>query len=225
MDSQSVYRFSEICFIKAKTIVDDCLQHTLLADIVTGKLSSQLFQQFSSQDVLFLDKFSRAYCELALRCENFETFHKLLLLAKNTAEERQQLATLFPNRTLPTGATNTYIRFLQTNLRKSWSPYACMAALVPCMKLYAYIGEQKWKEFLELNLDSTTHHPYQWWIKFYSSEHFQQATRIAEELLDNCETEYLDEAQQTYIQAMYFEKQFFDNSLLPLHENLHTKED
>ncbi|GJD07501.1 Probable aminopyrimidine aminohydrolase, mitochondrial [Galdieria sulphuraria] len=207
--SQSVYRFS---------------QHPLLLDMVSGKLSSQLFQQFSSQDVLFLDTFSRAYCELALRCTNFETFHKLLLLAKSTAEERQQLASLVPSEASSTGATNAYIRFLQANLQKSWSPFACMAAMVPCMKLYAYIGEQKRKDLGHGNFDSTTH-PYQWWITFYASEDFQQSTRIAEELLDYCETEYLEEALQTYIQAMYFEKQFFDNSLLPLHENLHPKED
>lgn len=76
---------------------------------------------------------------------------------KSTAEERQQLASLFPKKTIGTSATNAYIQFLEANLHKSWSPFAAMSAMVPCMKLYAYIGQQKSKELSTWNVDSTAH--------------------------------------------------------------------
>ena len=82
---------------------------------------------------------------------------------------------------IPNRACESYTDFL---LHTAWhtSPSETLAAMTPCMRLYAYLGS-------ELAPDSSDNHPYQLWIATYSSEKFIGLASQVEGLLNRLATD------------------------------------
>uniref|UniRef100_A0A2N9JAR8 Thiaminase-2/PQQC domain-containing protein n=1 Tax=Fagus sylvatica TaxID=28930 RepID=A0A2N9JAR8_FAGSY len=98
---------------------------------------------------------------------------------------------------------------LATPFEKTKVAAYTLAAVTPCMRLYAYLGKE-FKELLDLHEGS---HPYKKWIENYSSEGFQESAVQTEDLLDKLSVsltgEELDVIEKLYHQAMKLEIEFF----------------
>ncbi|MEM9980411.1 MAG: TenA family protein, partial [Cyanobacteria bacterium P01_D01_bin.2] len=101
----------------------------------------------------------------------------------------------------PGTATRQYTDFL---LATAWSqPIGVTAvAMAPCMRLYAYLGQQ-------LARTGIPKHAYRDWIITYSSDQFEPLAIQLETIVDTY-AEDSEVVQSTYRYAMVCERDFFE---------------
>ena len=190
-------------------LANESLAHPFVQGIADGTLPKETFAYYVGQDAFFLEAFARAYSIAAAKAptwQSFNVFHELatgvlseLNLHHNYAQAWQvDLAQVSPGT-----ATRQYTDFL---LATAWSqPIGVTAvAMSPCMRLYAYLGQQ-------LAQDGIPEHAYKDWIATYSSDEFEPLATQLEALVD----EYADESElirSTYRYAMVCERDFFQSA-------------
>jgi thiaminase/transcriptional activator TenA len=182
-----------------------CLQNKFVQGIASGSLPHYQFSYYVGQDAFFLEAFARAYCVAAARCDvwkDFEVFHGLasgvlneLKLHKNYAKKwGVNLAEV-----RPAAATRRYTDFL---LATAWSCEVGVtaAAMVPCMRLYAFLGQS-------LAKNGIPDHVYGEWIATYCNVEFEGLAKQLERLLDSYGVG--EKETQAYRYAMQCELDFF----------------
>ncbi|MBH8577300.1 TenA family protein [Nostocaceae cyanobacterium CENA369] len=183
-----------------------CLEHPFVQGIADGTLEPKKFAYYVGQDAFFLEAFARAYsiaAAKALDWVGFTTFHNL---ADGVLEElrlHQAYATQWGvnlHSVEPGVATRRYTDFL---LATAWGGDVGLiaAAMSPCMRLYAFLGEQ-------LARNGIPSHQYSDWIRTYSSANFQPLAQQLEGLVDNYATNN-GFINSTYRYAMLCERDFF----------------
>ncbi len=160
-------------------IAEACRDHPFVQGIATGDLPRDRFVAYVEQDAWFLTAFSRAYALAIAKAPDIATMGELRQLLEGVAEELDLHASyaerwgadLDP---APTAATLAYTDFL---LRVAWSEPVghIIAAMTPCMRLYAYLGQQ---------LDAAPDSPYREWVETYGDPDFEGLARQLETLLD-----------------------------------------
>lgn len=183
-----------------------CLQHPFVQGIGNGALPQRKFAYYVGQDAFFLESFARAYSIAAAKAtdwQGFRTFHtlaggvleELRLHESYAAKWRVDLTTVEPGM-----ATRRYTDFL---LATAWGGDVGLTAAVmsPCMRLYAFLGEQ-------LASHGIPNHQYGDWIRTYSSADFLPLTQQLENLVNNYAAANLS-THSTYRYAMSCELEFF----------------
>ncbi|MCT7951452.1 TenA family protein [Ancylothrix sp. C2] len=196
--SESLWRLNEDLAIA-------CLQNKFVQGIASGSLPKYQFSYYVGQDAFFLEAFARAYCVAAARCgdwQGFEVFHGLasgvleeLKLHKSYAKKwGVNLAEV-----RPAAATRRYTDFL---LATAWSSEVGVtaAAMVPCMRLYAFLGQS-------LAKNGIPDHVYGEWIATYSNVEFEGLAKQLETLLDSYAVG--EKETEAYRYAMQCELDFF----------------
>lgn len=183
-----------------------CLNNAFVKGIADGTLSKERFAYYVGQDAFFLEAFARAYSIAAAKApdrDGFTTFHRL---ADGVLEEltlHQHYAAQWGvdlQSVNPGAATRRYTDFL---LATAWSQGVGVttAAMLPCMKLYAFLGEQ-------IAASGLPSHGYSDWIQTYASSEFHELAKLLGELGDRYSQ--LDAlTQTTYRYAMECELDFF----------------
>ncbi len=193
-----------------------CLDHPFVRGLARGDLDLESFKRYVAQDAFFLRAFLGAYALAAARCsaagrrlDVVRRFHTLIggaldeldLHAGYAADLGVELEGVRPY-----PATSAYTDFL---LRTAFSAEVgeIVAAMTPCMRLYAYLGRQ-----LASASGDGTANPYREWIETYSSAEFESLAAEIESLLDElaCEGRSVHEA---YRYAMRCELDFFSAPL------------
>ncbi len=184
----------------------ECLSHPFVRGIADGSLDRDAFKRYVAQDAFFLRAFFRAYALAAAKCDHLEqarTFWRLMegvleelkLHAKYSTDLGIDLSNVEP---LP--AARAYTDFL---LRTAWHNGVdqIVAAMVPCMRLYAFLGQK---------LAPCVHreHPFHKWIATYSGDEFEALAAELEALLDALAQD-TPEVRDAYRYAMQCELQFF----------------
>jgi thiaminase (transcriptional activator TenA) len=183
-----------------------CLQHPFVRGIADGSLPQNSFAYYVGQDAFFLGAFARAYSIAAAKApdwEGFEIFHNL---GGGVLEElrlhRGYAAKWGVNlqETKPGIATRRYTDFL---LATAWGSGVGLtaAAMTPCLRLYAFLGQQLAQPYI-------LQHAFSDWISTYSSDDFEILAEQLETLLDRYAESGL-ELESTYRYAMLCEKDFF----------------
>ena len=164
-----------------------------------------------SQDAFFLRAFLSAYAVAAAkavdRIDIARSLHGLiggvldeLKLHEGYAESLSiELVNVRPYAT-----TSAYTNFL---LRTAWTAEAgeIMAALTPCMRLYAHLGQR-------LATEDHSRNPYRDWIATYSAQEFEALAGELESLLDQL-AEGTHRVSLAYRYAMRRELGFFSACL------------
>lgn len=182
------------------------LDGAFVRGLADGSLPRETFAYYVGQDAFFLEAFARAYSVSAAKSPNWETFqtlHKLAdgvldelnLHAGYAAEWNVNLKTISPGT-----ATRQYTDFL---LATAWSqPIAVtLVAMSPCMRLYAWLGQQ-------LKAEQDSKQTYTNWIETYADPEFESLAVLLETLVD----EHAISSpliQSTYEYAMVCERDFF----------------
>ena len=183
-----------------------CLENPFVQGIGSGTLDRSKFAYYVGQDAFFLEAFARAYsiaAAKALDWEGFNTFHTLAggVLEELTLHERYATEWGVDLRSVePATATRRYTDFL---LATAWGSDVGLitAAMTPCMRLYAFLGQ-------ELAQDGLPEHHYADWIRTYNDEEIEKLAQKLESLTDQYAT-LSTSVKSTYRYAMLCERDFF----------------
>jgi thiaminase/transcriptional activator TenA len=189
-------------------LVAACREHRFVRGLAEGSLDAGVFARYVAQDAFYLEAFFRAYALAAARCEGRHeaavVFHRLmggvldeLAMHQGHAERLGiELAGVEPD-----PSTTAYVDFL---METAWGGDlgATVAAMTPCMRLYAELGR-------ELAGGRGEGHPYGEWIDTYASEEMQALAAELEALLDEL-AEDSEVVRAVYRQALQLELAFFD---------------
>ena len=128
-------------------LVQSCLAHPFVQALGDGTLKTDLFRAFIAQDAFFLRAFLKAYALALARSDDTETIAAFYELIGGVLEEIKLHSAYAAElgidlqRVVPNPACRAYTDFL---LRIAWhtSLGETVAAMTPCMRLYAYIGRE-----------------------------------------------------------------------------------
>ena len=186
-----------------------CLDNSFVQGIADGSLAEEKFVYYVGQDAFFLEAFARAYSIAAAKAPDWKSFRVFHKLAAGVLEERR----LHDGYAKTWGvdleavevgvATQRYTDFL---LATAWSQAIGVTAVAmsPCMRLYAYLGQQ-------LAKDGFPNHRYSDWINTYSSDEFEPLAQQLEQLVE----QYAQDTaliRSTYRYAMTCERDFFQTA-------------
>ncbi|MDZ8081664.1 MAG: TenA family protein [Nostoc sp. DcaGUA01] len=183
-----------------------CLEHPFVQGIGDGTLEQAKFAYYVGQDAFFLEAFARAYSIAAAKAPDwvgFTTFHNLAGGVLAELELHSGYASQWGvnlHSVEPGAATRRYTDFL---LATAWGTDVGLtaAAMSPCMRLYAFLGEQ-------LAVNGIPNHQYEDWIRTYSSVDFEPLAQQLESLVENYARDNAV-VHSTYRYAMLCEYDFF----------------
>lgn len=191
-------------------LANRCLAHPLVRGLGDGTLDREVFREYIAQDAFFLRAFLKAYSIAGAKCDDWlqtRKFHGLMtgVLDELQMHDRfaQSLAIDLDN-AAPHPATLAYTDFL---LCTAWHETVArvLAAMVPCLRLYAFLGS-------ELSCTSTPGNCYQDWIDTYSADDFHGLCRVLESMLNELADDR-PELHFAYRYAMKCELDFFSAPL------------
>ncbi|MBC8877251.1 MAG: TenA family protein [Planctomycetes bacterium] len=183
-----------------------CLEHPFVRGLADGSLDFAAFKRYVAQEAFFLRAYLRVYALAATDSDNLERARQFQRLMKGVLRELElhgsYAATLGIGlaSVQPYWETTAYTDFL---LRVAWQgePDETVAALVPCMRLYSFLGT-------ELSASLRPGHPYGDWITTYSSDWFKAQSEQVESILDEVATDSAT-VREVYRYAMQYELVFF----------------
>lgn len=183
-----------------------CLKNAFVQGIADGTLPEAKFAYYVGQDAFFLEAFARAYSIAAAKVPDWQGFgvfhdlaggvlHELTLHQSYAAEWNVDLRSVEPG-----AATRRYTDFL---LATAWGQEVGVitAAMLPCMRLYAFLGQT-------LAKSGIPDHAYSDWIRTYSSDEFEPLAQQLEQLANQYAT-LTPIVRSTYRYAMQCELDFF----------------
>lgn len=183
------------------------LNHPFVCGLREGTLPRQNFQRYIAQDAYFLDAFARAYALALAHSPDQQGLHDFFDLLAGVLEELRLHASYAGqwdvklSEVTPMQATLAYTDFLLAIAALHGVGETC-AAMTPCMRLYAFLGQSLAVEHL------SEEHPYAEWIRTYAAPEFEALAARLESLLDRYATD-IPEIHQTYRRAMTLELGFF----------------
>lgn len=185
-----------------------CLEHPFPQGIARGDLPRDRFLFYVEQDAFFLDSFARAFALAFAKAPDAATMSELRGLLDGVFEEltlHQGYAERWGARldAEPSPVTLAYTDFL---LRVAWSEPVghVVAAMTPCMRLYAYLGQ-------ELSSEVADDSDYREWVETYRDPDFDAFAGRMESLLD-AHDDGGDSIARHYRRAMQREYAFFDQA-------------
>ena len=183
-----------------------------------GTLKRETFATYVAQDAAFLKSFADAYKRAERKCGDEEApplqarCRGDLRELRAAVEDELKLHTSYAKKWgadlgknfKPLKATIDYTSFLEKVSRDPTASAAeVVAAMVPCMTLYAVLGKRLEKAGVDED------NPYKEWVETYASEDFWQAKEQAEGLLDVLTPHGCDRCGDLYAEAMRLEHAFF----------------
>lgn len=185
-----------------------CLTCRFVRGLADGSLPRELFKGYIAQDAFFLEAFARAYAMAAARSQDRESLAAFTSLQMGVIEELR-LHGSYAARwgvdlrgVVPGAATRAYTDFLFSVASTGTVGEIC-AAMTPCMRLYAFIGQSLAKR------SGGGSHAYSEWVATYASDGFAHLTQQLESLLvlHGLEAEKM---ARLYRRAMHLELGFFE---------------
>lgn len=184
-----------------------CRANPFVCGIFDGSLAKDRFSYYVSQDAFFLKAFARAYVIAGAKASDWQDFVKLHTLAEGVFEELKlhrkyaQKWGVNVDDVHPAAATRRYTDFVMAT---AWGcdTGLIVTALLPCMRLYAWLGQQ-------LLQQNPANHDYTDWIHTYSSNEIEILACELEALVDKYADPENPEVASTYRYAMECELDFF----------------
>ena len=212
-DSLAEDSLAEDLWLENQDLVIACLQHPFVQGIGDGSLPKSKFAYYVGQDAFFLEAFARAYSIAAAKVadwQDFSIFHGLasgVLQELNLHQAYAKEWGIDLRQIEPAIATRRYIDFLVST---AWSQEIGVTAIamLPCMKLYAFLGQKLAGVCVS---DHLPDHAYSGWIHTYSSAEFTPLVNQLSELSDRYAAP-ISLARSTYRYAMQCELDFFQTA-------------
>jgi len=183
------------------------LNSKFVQGLKNGDLPKKNFQAYIAQDYFFLESFARAYGLAISKSSDINVIRILSELLFGVSEElilHENYANKWGinlSKNKIEKATQEYTDFL-SQTSQNLSCVEILAAMTPCMRLYAWIGN---------NLsNSTSNNPYKDWIKTYSDDSFEKLAKSLENTIDSYQSSIeITQINDLYKKAMILEGNFF----------------
>lgn len=188
------------------------LDHHFVRGLRDGSLPRADFQHYVGQDAYFLEAFARAYALALAHSPGQDGLREFFALLAGVLDELKLHGSyaarwgLDLGRVTPSDATLAYTDFLLVTAALRGSVGETCAAMTPCMRLYAFLGQ---------SLGANNPHddnPYAEWVNTYASAEFEALAAKLEALLDHYATD-TPAVRATYRRAMHLELNFFEASV------------
>jgi thiaminase/transcriptional activator TenA len=185
------------------------LANRFVRGLADGSLPTDGFKAYVAQDAFFLEAFARAYALALARSPDrhgLEAFHALITGVLDELRLHASYAACWGadlTRVEPAQATLAYTDFLLATASLGSVGQTC-AAMTPCMRLYAFLGQA-----LAAEGAAAEHNPYRDWIETYAASGFEKLAATLEGLLDRY-AEDSPAVRSAYRRAMQLELAFFD---------------
>ncbi len=187
-------------------LAEACLRHPFVRGLADGTLPAPRYRDYVAQDAFFLQAFAGAYGLAAGRCADAAGRALYAALGAGVTEElelhqRQAERLGIDLRDVEPGdATLAYTEFLTAVAATRPEPCAA-AAMLPCLRLYAWLGER-----LLPQLAATS--PWGDWVRTYADPTFARLWRRLAPRLDGDGVDR-DELAALHRRAMHLEHRFF----------------
>lgn len=185
------------------------LTHPFVRGLGDGSLPVDSFRRYVAQDAYFLEAYARAYAYCLAQSTARADLHAFADLIGGVIGELK-LHTGYAARwkvdlsaVMPSVATQAYTDFL-TELARLGSIGLTAAAMTPCMRLYAFLGQELSR--------APVAPPYAEWVRTYAAPEFESLAVTLEGLLDWHATDS-PAVRNAYRRAMELEYGFFDANL------------
>ena len=184
------------------------LKHRFVRGLGDGSLPLVSFREYVAQDAFFLESFARAYALALAHSPDGEGMREFAGLVAGVLEELRMHEGYAEgwgvelSRVEPTSATMNYTDFLLSTASLKSVGETC-AAMAPCMRLYAYLGQALAAEGYEPD------NPYAEWIETYADKGFEGLATKLETLVDRY-AEDTPAVRVAYRRAMELELDFFE---------------
>lgn len=187
-------------------LAEACWRHPFVLGLKEGTLEVTAFRRYVAQDRAYLHAFARAYALAAARSRDQETLLTFCELLNGVWKELELHAVYARRLNIDLTqfqlhrATRAYADFL---LATAWHRDldVIVAAMTPCMRLYAYLGG-------ELARGVKADNPYREWVATYSAPEFRALAERLENLLDRLAND-ISAVRDAYRYAMHCELNFF----------------
>ncbi|MGI8910857.1 MAG: TenA family protein [Rubrobacteraceae bacterium] len=186
------------------------LEHSFVRGLADGSLPREDFRYYVAQDAFYLESFARAYALALTHSRDRRGLVEFSALISGVVEELR-LHEGYAERwgvdlslTSPGDATLAYTQFLLATAALGSVGETC-AAMTPCMRLYAFLGQSLAEEGV------VGDNPYKEWAETYAAPDFEALAAGLETLLDH----YADDTSAVhgaYRRAMELELAFFEAS-------------
>lgn len=184
------------------------LEHRFVCGLGNGDLPLGSFQEYVAQDAFFLEAFGRAYALALAHSPDREGLHDFSELLAGVLEEFELHGKYAESwgvdlgDVVPGEATLAYTDFLLATAALQGVGETC-AAMTPCMRLYAFLGQSLADEGVEEG------NAYAEWIETYSAPDFEALASTLEGLLDRYAAD-TPAVRAAYCRAMNLELAFFE---------------
>lgn len=191
-----------------ENLFDSALAHPFVRGIGDGTLRRASFEYYVAEDAFFLEAFAKAYALALAHSPDRKGLSSFAALISGVMEELELHAEYAKrwnvdlSETTPGEATLAYTDFLLAAASRSSVGETC-AAMTPCMRLYAFLGQSLKKE------GASENNPYKEWIETYSDPGFEELAETLETLLDRY-AEDSPSVRRAYRRAMELEVAFFE---------------
>ena len=183
--------------------------HDFVQGLGDGSLPIEAFKRYVAQDAYFLDAFARAYAFCLANATSRDDLYVFSELISGVVEELK-LHKAYAERleidllsVTPIAATKFYVEFLLNTARRG-KLGETIAAMTPCMRLYAWLGQSLAKTKVAPTFAD--------WVKTYSDPGFEALAARLEALLDAHATDTAA-VRANYRRAMELEYGFFAANL------------
>ena len=184
-----------------------CLAHPFVTGISDGTLPRERFASYVAQDAFFLEAFARGYARAVAHSRDrasLEAFADLLVGVREELRLHDSYAARWGidlTAVEPVAATLAYTDFLLATAALGDVGLTC-AAMTPCMRLYAYLGQA---------LSGQAQDTYGEWMTTYAAPEFDALASTLERLLDRHATD-TPAVRRAYRRAMQLELAFFEGA-------------
>jgi thiaminase/transcriptional activator TenA len=187
-------------------LIQASMHSPFVQGIRDGSLAREKFVYYVGQDAFYLEAFARAYAIAAAKAPDWQGFQTFHALAGGVFEElrlHQGYAADWGIDLRQVEADPTTRRYTDFLLATAWSSHVGVTAvaLSPCMRLYAFLGQ-------ELARSNPPEHAYSNWIHTYSSPDIEDLARQLEHLANTYASD-TPQVRSTYRYAMLCERDFF----------------
>ncbi|WP_246180107.1 bifunctional hydroxymethylpyrimidine kinase/phosphomethylpyrimidine kinase [Kocuria coralli] len=193
--------------------------------LADGSLPREVFLDYLAQDLIYLQDYSRALAQLAVRAPR-ESWRALFAAGSaGCAEETATLHKTLVEADAPvqsTEVTDEYTDFLlATTQSRDWA--VGVAAVLPCYWLYAWIGteldrQRRAAQVQDGHDGSGGAHPYAAWLDSYSDPAFAEAGErvraVVDDLARTADPATVDHMRRAFHRACELEFRFFEDPCL-----------
>jgi thiaminase/transcriptional activator TenA len=182
------------------------LDNPFVQGIGDGSLEQAKFAYYVGQDAFYLEAFARAYSVAGAKATDWKDFQALHELTGGVFQElrtHEKYAAQWDIDLRRVDAGSTTRRYTDFLLATAWSSSTGLTAVAmsPCMKLYAFLGQ-------ELARAGIPEHIYADWIRTYSDPAIEQLAQQLDYLVDKYASDS-PTVRATYRYAMECERDFF----------------